>query len=262
MNVSVIVPAAGQSTRFGESDKLIQDLGGRPLLIRTIELLSKREEVNQILVGAPPEDLEQFRERFAATLGFLGATVVEGGRVDRWETVQNALHHVSPDATHIAVHDAARPGVSMALLDRLFEAARSKAAVVPGVRINSTVKRVSSESETVRAIEEDGVADAILGEVGRVEIETLKVLETVSREDLMEIQTPQIFDADLFRRAYAQEDLSGTDDAMLVERLGESVYVVEGDVGNLKVTTPSDLTLIRAVMGVRGPEKRPVHKQF
>lgn len=263
MNVSVILPAAGRSARFGESDKLSQDLGGRPLLVRTVELLSKRDEVSQILVGAPPDDLERFRDRFAATLGFLGATVVEGGRVDRWETVRNALEHVSAEATHIAVHDAARPGASRELMDRLFETARTKSAVVPGVRIASTVKRISRTTETVRGAEEDGLADAILGDAGRVEIETTQVVETISRDDLMEIQTPQVFEADLFRRAYAQENLEGaTDDASLVERLGETVHVVEGDVGNLKVTTPADLKLIRAVLGVKPPQQRPVHKQF
>lgn len=263
MNVCVIIPAAGRSARFGESDKLNQDLGGRPVLIRTVELFSKRDEVCQILVGAPPDQLESFRDRFAATLGFLGATVVEGGCVERWETVKNALAEVTEETTHIAVHDAARPGTSKSLLDRIFEAASLHAAVVPGVMIASTVKRVGEEVEWVSPEEDDGIADAILGETGRVRIEIRKVEETIDRSGLMEIQTPQIFEKELLLRAYAQDDLSGvTDDASLVERLGETVSVVRGDVGNIKVTTPQDLKLMRSILGVRPPDSRPAHKQF
>jgi 2-C-methyl-D-erythritol 4-phosphate cytidylyltransferase len=91
----------------------------------------------------------------------------------------------------------------------------------------------------------------------------MRVTETVPRDGLMEIQTPQVFEADLLRRAYAQPDLRGaTDDASLVERLGETVHVVEGDACNIKVTTPGDLRLVRAILGVKAPEARPVHKQF
>lgn len=263
MNVCVIIPAAGRSARFGESDKLNQDLGGRPLLIRTVELFSKRDEVRQILVGAPPDQIDAFRERYAATLGFLGATVVEGGRVERWETVMKALAEVSEDTTHIAVHDAARPGVSKPLLDRIFEAASSRPAVVPGVTITSTVKRVGEEVGSVSPDEADGIADSILGDTGRVMIETRQVEETINRSGLMEIQTPQIFEKDVLVRAYAQGELSGvTDDASLVERLGETVSVVRGEVGNIKVTTPQDLKLMRSILGVRPPESRPAHKQF
>lgn len=263
MNVCVIIPAAGRSSRFGESDKLLQDIGGRPMLIRTVEIFSKRDEVDRIIVAGPPDDMDRFRERFGATLGFLGAVVVEGGRADRWETVRNALVAVPENATHIAVHDAARPGTEKALLDRIFEAAHSQPAVVPGVRINATVKRISPEVVKVEANEEDGIADSILGGAGRIEIRTRRVLETISRENLFEIQTPQVFQADLLKRAYAQDNMDGaTDDASLVERLNEPVYVIEGNPGNIKITTPEDLKLMRAILGVKPPAQRPAHKQF
>jgi len=265
MNVSVIIPAAGRGTRFGASDKLNQDLGGRPLLVRTVELFSKREEVGQVIVAGPPgpEDYETFRERFAATLSFLGAMVVEGGAAERWETVRNAIKAVADDATHIAVHDAARPATGNDVLNRVFEAAKSLPAVIPGVRVSATIKRIAAEAESVTPAEDDAIADAIFGDAGRVNIEAMRVTETVPRDGLMEIQTPQVFEADLLRRAYAQPDLRGaTDDASLVERLGETVHVVEGDACNIKVTTPGDLRLVRAILGVKAPEARPVHKQF
>jgi 2-C-methyl-D-erythritol 4-phosphate cytidylyltransferase len=77
------------------------------------------------------------------------------------------------------------------------------------------------------------------------------------------VQTPQVFTADVMRRAYAQDDLSGvTDDASLVERLGEPVHTVAGEMRNFKVTTPDDLVLMRAVLGLKAPAERPVHKRF
>ena len=105
MNVCVIVPAAGQSSRFGESDKLTQDLGGRPVLVRTVELFTKVDVVRSIIVVGPPEGTEAyetFRDRFGPTLGFHGAIVVGGGAIDRWESVQKGLAHVPDDATHVA----------------------------------------------------------------------------------------------------------------------------------------------------------------
>ena len=262
MNVCVIIPAAGRSERFGSADKLAQDLGGRPLLMRTVELFTKREEVSSILVAGPPDSIEDFKNRYGAALGFLGAQIVEGGRGERWESIRNALGQ-APDCSHIAVHDAARPAVSKALLDRLFEAAKSLAAVVPAVQITATVKRVTQETTDVADRADDARADAILGEVGRQSILARKVCETLNRQGLVEVQTPQIFQARLLRRAYEQEGLDGaTDDAMLVERLGEPVHVIDGERSNIKVTTQADLKLMRALLGVRSPKERPVHKRF
>ncbi|MHC4218250.1 MAG: IspD/TarI family cytidylyltransferase [Planctomycetota bacterium] len=263
MNVGVIIPAAGHSTRFGASQKLEQDVGGRPLLLRTVELFTKRDEVRTIVVGAPPEGFDDFRSKYGPSLSFHGAGIVAGGREARWETVRNALAEIPQECTHIAVHDAARPAVSKVLLDHLFEAARGLSAVVPAVRITATVKRVSDETTDVAELDGDAVADSILGDAGRPTIAASPITETVDREGLVEVQTPQIFEAQLLRRAYAQDDLSGaTDDASLVERLGETVHAVEGDVTNLKVTTPGDLKLVRAILGVRPPAERASHKRF
>ncbi len=258
--VAVIIPAAGQGTRFG-GDKLGEDLGGRPLLLRTVEIFTKREEVATIIVAAPPESIDEFRGRYGAQLGFHGVIIVAGGRAERWESVRNAIAAVPQECTHIAVHDAARPGLNEALLTRLIDAARVASAVVPGDPIRSTLKRVTTE--TFAAAPDEAVADAILGDAGRESVRGRRVEATIDRTRLMAIQTPQIFSAELLRRAYAQDDLSdATDDAMLVERLGEPVLVVEGDPRNMKVTTPTDLSIIRAILGHRVQEQRPAHKRF
>ena len=267
MRISVIIPAAGKSSRFGNSDKLSQDLGGRSLLLRAIEPFTKMDQVASIIVAGPPDDLEVFREHYGPKLGFLGATIIEGGRVERWESVRNALAVVPEDTTHVAIHDAARPVVDAALVERVFDAAATSSAVVPGVPITDTLKRV--HAEVIESAERDTTIDSILGigeeggdDLGHA-IPAQKVEETISRERLVSIQTPQIFDIDVLRRAYAQDDLTGaTDDASLVERLGEDVLVVEGDPRNIKVTAPADLDLARTLLGVRGPDSRPTHKRF
>ena len=263
MKVCVIIPAAGKSQRFGSTDKLAQDLGGRPLLMRTVELFTTRPEVSSIIVAAPPDNIEDFRDKYGPALGFHGAQIVSGAKVERWETVKNALSFVPEDCTHIAIHDAARPAASKSLLDRIFEAGRSLDAVVPAIEIAATVKRVSDKQTDVADDEDSVLVDAILGDADRPTIPARQIKETVDRTGLVEVQTPQLFKADLLRQAYAQDDLSNaTDDSMLVERLGEDVYVVEGDISNVKVTRKGDIKLVRALLGLKPPSQRPVHKRF
>lgn len=247
MRVGVIIAAAGRSTRFGAGDKLSQDLGGRPVLLRTVEAFTKRDEVVAIVVAAPPDDMEGFRARFGPALGFNGAKIVEGGRAERWESIQRAIAALPDDITHIAVHDGARPCVGTELLGRVFAAAEVAPAVIPGIPVRDTLKRVSDEQVTAAA--DDAIADFILGDLGKSSTSGRRVVETVPRDGLCQIQTPQVFDAALLRRAYATVDLAGTtDDASVIERLGETVLVVEGDARNLKITTQGDLDLARMMM--------------
>jgi 2-C-methyl-D-erythritol 4-phosphate cytidylyltransferase len=262
MRVAVIFPAAGKSERFGDRDKLNEDLGGRPLLMRTIDLFAKRNDVVFSVVAAPPDGFDQFQFRFGDGLALLGVKLVPGGRTHRWETVKAALEAVPDDVTHIAVHDAARPCTPPELIDVVFAAAESMPAVIPAVDVASTLKRVG-EATAVKA--SDDPADAILGDFGKPQAKARQVLETVPREGLVEVQTPQVFEADLLRRAYAQDDLTGTDDASLVERLADPaapVHVVEGDSRNIKITVPADVALARAILGFKAPQGRPTHKRF
>jgi len=99
MRIGVIIAAAGKSTRFGAGDKLSQDLGGRAVLLRTVEAFTKRDEVATIVVAGPPDDLEGFRSRFGPALGFNGARVVAGGVTERWATIKNALAELPDDLT-------------------------------------------------------------------------------------------------------------------------------------------------------------------
>lgn len=270
--IAVIIPAAGAGRRYAESggdygavrSKLEEDLGGRSVLQRTIELFAGQGPgspwVVGIVVAGPHEETAytEFRDRHSDKLGLLGAKICRGGVTHRYETVAAALKEVPASATHIAVHDAARPCTPAEVIERVFEAAAKHDAVVPGVEVADTIKRAGEEAGEEE--EADPLA-AILGAAPKKKRPRV-VRETLERRDLFAIQTPQVFRADLLRRAYAQKDLTSTDDAGLVERLGAQVVIVAGDPRNIKITRADDLAVARAVMGVKGGGGREAHKKF
>ena len=135
IQLTVIIPAAGRGARFG-GDKLSEELGGRPVLLRTVEFFAKRDDVHQIIVAGPAESDGSvdaaFESRFGPALSFLGVKTVAGG-TDRTDSVRAALHALDDSCTHVAVHDAARPLIDNALMDRMVEAAAKTPAVIPGV---------------------------------------------------------------------------------------------------------------------------------
>jgi len=266
MSVSVIIPAAGASTRFGQQNKLDQDLGGRSVLQRTIELFANHPRVDQIVVAGPnhePGAFEDFKLRYADRLALLGCTLCPGGTQHRWESVKAALEHVPDSASVIAIHDAARPCTPTELIDRLLVAVidHSHPAVIPGSPLTDTIKQVSA---TEAAGPPEDPLDAILGTQGKQDLSARSVERTLDRSRLVAVQTPQVFKADLIRRAYQQPDLTSTDDASLVERLGEPVLVLESDPSNIKITHPRDLDLARLVLGLKQAEdaRRAAHQRF
>ncbi len=266
MNLCVIIAAAGSSSRYMAAGavrhKLEEDLGGKIVLQRTVEAFTKHEAVRQIIVAGPndPELFAAFKLRHVDRMGLLGAKIVQGGRTHRYESILAAMAHVPAEATHIAVHDAARPCVTAELLDRLVEMAGLHAAVVPAIACPDTIKRVRQTDEA--AFPSDDPVAAILGEGPRSKEKLRVVEETLDRAALVLVQTPQFFEAGLLRRAYGQADLGSTDDAALVERLGERVAICQGDPRNIKITTPQDLAMARAAMGFGTGEQRPSMKRF
>jgi 2-C-methyl-D-erythritol 4-phosphate cytidylyltransferase len=263
MKLAVIIPAAGASSRYsaagGVRSKIDEDLGGRAVLLRTIELFNKREETECVIVAGPADDWEGFIERHGDKMGLLGVKVCKGGETHRYETVRNALALVPSDCTHVAVHDAARPCTPPELIDRVLAAAEKHAAVIPAFDVPDTVKRLSAVPKEDRDIDP---LDAILGGAGAPGRKVRTVEGTVSREGLALVQTPQVFERGLLLRAYAQADLTSTDDASLVEKLGEPVAVVEGDPRNIKITRPVDLVMARLILQFRPPAEREAHKRF
>ncbi|MEQ8316365.1 MAG: 2-C-methyl-D-erythritol 4-phosphate cytidylyltransferase [Phycisphaerales bacterium] len=232
-SLAVIICAAGSGTRFGNrsGSKLDQDLHGRAVLHRAVEAFVDQSGVESIVVAGPadPDALEAFRGRHELALGPLGVSFCPGGKAERYETVKAGLEYLQASGSRVdavLVHDAARPCTPRPLVRRVIEALGASSAVVPAIPVADTLKRADSTDDPKRA---------------RV------VDETVDRRGLFACQTPQGFSLDLITRAYAQADLGSTDDAQLVERLGEPVTLVPGDGRNLKITRPEDLTLARAI---------------
>ncbi len=232
--IAAIICAAGSGTRFGSSNggKLDQDLHGKTVLTRAVQAVASQPEVVATIVAGPatPDALAQFRDRHEAVLKTLGATICPGGIAERFETVKAGLDHIRETLNGIdavLVHDAARPCTPPIVVRRVIDALKDHPAVVPGVPVPDTLKRAEPASST---------------NPSQPQVET-----TISRERLFACQTPQGFHFDLITRAYEQVDLTSTDDAQLVERLGEPVLLVRGDPRNLKITRPEDLDLVRAI---------------
>jgi 2-C-methyl-D-erythritol 4-phosphate cytidylyltransferase len=233
MPFAVILPAAGKSSRFGGREKKpYVSLDGRPVWLRTAELFVNRPDVTQLLLVISPDDRELVERRYAANLMFLDIKLVDGG-AERFESVANALAHLKPGADFVAVHDAVRPCAPPAVIDAVFAAAASHGAALPGVAVADTLKRVDQEG---------------------------RVIETVAREGLWQVQTPQAFRRDWLEEAYRQRDQVGatiTDDAQLVEAAGHPVRVVPGSPFNLKITTADDLKLAGQYLKLRESDEKP-----
>lgn len=261
--VAVILPAAGMSRRFkgaggpgATSGKLDASIGGKAAIVRAVELFTGREDVCGVIVAVDPDKVGEFKFKWADKFALHDVSIVAGGKAERWETVRNALGAVGDDATHIAVHDAARPVTDPAMIERVFAAAASFDAVVPAVPVHSTIKRVGAGAATIETDSGDPL-DAIFGSESKQSVEAYDITETVSREGLWLAQTPQVFERELLERAYQQiesgtiDKASITDDAALVEAMGERVVAIPGDPMNVKLTVPEDVKFAEAVVAMR-----------
>jgi 2-C-methyl-D-erythritol 4-phosphate cytidylyltransferase len=222
---TVILPAAGKSSRFGDpkQKKIYSELDGRAVWLRAVEPFVNRDDVTQIIMAIAAEDRELFERRYRASVAFMNIKVIDGG-ADRTETVARALEFVRSECEYIAIHDAARPCLSHELVDAVFEAARTHGAALLAISIVDTIKRAGDDHLTTC---------------------------TVSRDQLYLAQTPQVFRRDLLIKAYAQRSrVAGivTDDCQLVEALGQGCAIVEGSAFNIKITTHADLKLAAAFL--------------
>jgi 2-C-methyl-D-erythritol 4-phosphate cytidylyltransferase len=211
------MPAAGKSSRYRDKyyKKPFAPLQDRAVWLHSAEKFLQRDDVRQLILVVAPEDHEHFQQKFGANVAILGIDVVLGG-AERTDSVRAALAKVREEIDLVAVHDAARPCLASEWIDEVFAAATRSGAALLAVPVVSTLKRV----------------------VGH------KVVETVSRTDLWEAQTPQVFRRDWLVEAYARHaGSSATDDAELVQRMGHEVSVVAGSPINLKITTRDDLRL-------------------
>lgn len=233
MNVHVIVPAAGAGRRFGaDIKKQYLMLGDRPLLAVTLERLASHPRVDAITVVAPADELEYCRNEVIEHFGIDKVVgLVEGG-AERQDSVRNGLQACqAADDDIVLIHDGVRPLLPLETLDALIDAAVTEGGSLLAIPAQDTIKEAA-----------DG-----------------QVVGTLDRSRLWQAQTPQAFRYERILDAHQrarQDSYQGTDDASLLEWCGWPVAVVPGSAYNLKVTTPEDLVLAKALLAAEEEETR------
>ena len=215
-----VIVAAGSASRMGGIDKVMADLGGEPMILRTVRAFQNCDAIASIVI-VTREDLIQPIAGLCRDMKKVVAVVAGGG--SRQESVHLGLNALPKGTKLAAVHDGARPLISWQVIDRVVRAANTYGAAAPAIPVKDTIKVVSG-----------GL-----------------VKETPDRATLQAVQTPQVFDFDLLRGALKKAETDGasvTDDCSAVERTGMKIKIVEGDERNLKVTTPMDLKIAELLL--------------
>jgi len=232
-NVGVIICAGGASSRFGgKRKKPFVDVRGRAVFLRSVELFSDRKDVKQILLGIPKEDAELVDVKWGTNLQFFGAKAFYGGE-ERVDTVKAGLELLKDDIDLVAVHDAVRCCVREQWVQQCIRQAGKSGAAILAAPVVSTIKQVKN------------------GEI----------IRTVDRSGLWEAQTPQVFRRNLIVKAYEnlkdEDKKKISDDAQLLESMGEKVGIVEADSSNIKITTKDDISIAGAILKQREEQKKP-----
>ncbi len=219
-NTSAIIVAGGSSSRMGGQNKLMLEILGIPVIARSLIAYQQCSSIGEIVIAARPcdiPDIEKICDKYGITK--LSA-IVEGGTT-RAKSVANAVDAVDSRFSYIAIADAARPLTTPNLIDRVLEQAmRHKAAAcaIPVV-------------DTIKVADNDGFIES-----------------TPDRSTLFAAQTPQIFSAELYKKALIQNCDDFTDDCGLIESIGVKVKIVEGDPNNIKITLPCDIAIAEALL--------------
>ncbi len=225
--ISAIIVAAGSSSRMGEGiDKQMVMLGTLPVLAHSIRAFEQCASIDEIIVVTKSEHIMDVGN-LAQAFGFSKLRCVVAGGATRQESVSNGISACGEHVEYYLIHDGARPLVKEETINAVIENALIYGAAAAAVPVKDTVKRVGSD---------------------------MKIENTVDRASLYLVQTPQMFAADTYRMSLKQAIHMGldlTDDCQLFERTGHPVYLCEGDYGNIKLTTPEDIAIARALMRLR-----------
>ena len=219
-NCGAVIVAAGSASRMGGIDKVMAELEGEPMIVRTVRTFQECDVIKEIVIVTRPDLIVPIGD-LCRDMDKVKAVVVGGS--SRQESVSLGLNALSDKVKLAAIQDGARPLITWQVIDRVVRAAHSYGAAAPAIPMKDTIKVVTG-----------GV-----------------VKETPDRKTLQAVQTPQVFDFDLIRGALKQAELDKaevTDDCSAVERLGMSVKIVEGDERNIKVTTPMDLKIAKMLL--------------
>lgn len=217
---TALIVAGGKGLRMGsELPKQFLPIGGKPVLMHTLEAFHRFDKRMQLILVLPREQQGFWRE-LCEMHGFnIRHEIADGGET-RFHSVKNGLALINGIGGMVGVHDGVRPFVSQEVIARCFREAAVRKAVIPVINVVETVRHLTGSGS-----------------------------ETVNRNDYKLVQTPQVFDVDLLRRAYEQEFTPlFTDDASVVEAMGVPVHLVEGNRENIKITTPFDLKVASALL--------------
>ena len=215
-----VIVAAGSASRMGGIDKVMAELGGEPMIKRTVRTFQESDVISEIVIVTRPDLIVPIMGLCAE---FEKVKAVVAGGKSRPESVHLGLNALSNKVKLAAVHDGARPLITWQVIDRTVRAANTYGAAAPAIPVKDTIKTVQG-----------GI-----------------VKNTPDRESLRAVQTPQVFDFDMLRGALKKavsEEAPITDDCSAVEMMGMSVKIVEGDERNIKVTTPMDLKIAEMLL--------------
>jgi 2-C-methyl-D-erythritol 4-phosphate cytidylyltransferase len=225
--IFAILPAAGLGTRMGaETPKQFLELDGTPIVIHTVRRVASCALITDIIVATRADVVASLEVSLRAEKFKQKVSVIRGGD-SRQESVTLALQQVPDDAELVLVHDAVRPFVTVEQIARVIEEARRCKAAILGIPAMDTVKEVKRAS-----LPED----------------VALITGTIPRERVVLAQTPQVFTAQLLKEAFAKaaaDGVNASDEAGLVERLGNDVHVVLGSERNIKITKPADMELAK-----------------
>jgi 2-C-methyl-D-erythritol 4-phosphate cytidylyltransferase len=222
--VSAIVVAAGSGSRMNAGrNKQYLYLNGKPILAHTLQAFERCPSIDEVVLVISAQDAALCRQEVLKPYAFKKVTEVVFGGESRQESMFNGLKKVDPAAEIVVTHDGARPLIHLKTLTQCVESTLIYGATIVAVPVKETIKMVD---------------------------DNLEVMETPKRDRLWSVQTPQTFRRSLLEQAHRQaleDEFVGTDDAMLVERLGHPVKIVKGYYENIKITTPEDLILAESI---------------
>ena len=219
IKVGAVIAAGGSSQRMGEVDKVFALLGDKPVLAHVVDTFQNCELIDRVVVVVSQENLEKCRKLVAGQDWDKISDVVVGGE-RRQDSVAAGLAKLD-DCDWVVIHDGARPLVTPELIERGLEAAGESGAAIAALPVRDTIKLAGDDNF---------------------------VLGTPPRQNLWQVQTPQVFRYDLITSAYRNLQVEVTDDASLVERAGYKVKLYPGDDRNMKITTPCDLALAEVLL--------------
>jgi len=226
---TAVIAAAGSSERYKREDKLFALIDDKPVIAHSIEAFQKSEHVRNIIIVTKKEKIDEIKKLCEEYKFSKVSKVVVGGET-RLESVLNGVNAVSSKSKLIAIHDAARPCVSADIIRNTIKEAEIYKAAAPVIPVSSTLKRVYGHLIT----------------------------DTVSRDDIVEVQTPQVFRSEIIKAALTsakKKAINVTDDCMAVEKLGVMIHTVEGSRRNIKITVDEDFEIAENIL--KGAKENP-----